>query len=98
MYSTSFELNKKTEKFDWWIEICTANPLCIYYFGAFDSYQDALLAKDGYIQDLKQEEAELSAVRIKQCKPTQLTIFDEELKVRDLRIIETTSAAFVALK
>lgn len=89
MYSTFLELNKETEGLDWWIEICTTNPLCIYYFGAFNSSWEATLAKDGYIQDLKQEKAEISAIRIKQCQPRQLTIFGDELKVSDLTVIKT---------
>ena len=89
MYSTSRELSKETENHNWWIEICTANPFCIYYFGAFDSFWEALLAKSGYIQDLKQEGAELTVINIKQCKPTQLTIFGEELKISNFEVILT---------
>lgn len=89
-------LNGKTQVFGWWIEICTTNPTCTYYFGAFDSFWKATFAKYGYIQDLKQEGARLDTVRIKQCKPTQLTIFEEELgteglKTRNFEIFSTAS-------
>ena len=92
MCNTLWELDWETEKLDWWIEICTANPLCIYYFGGFDSSWEALLAKDGYIEDLKQEEAELNSIRIKWCKPRQLTIYGDELEVSDLKFFSATSA------
>lgn len=59
----------------WWVEIVTAQPSCIYYFGPFISSKEAELARSGYIEDLEQEAAVGITVRIQQCKPTQLTIF-----------------------
>ena len=58
----------------WWVEIVTQNPGCTYYFGPFMSYEEALDAQDGYIEDLQGESI---SVAIKRCKPTELTIFDE---------------------
>lgn len=68
--------NKKNQK--WWVEIYTAKPECIYYFGPFDSAKEAKLNQIGYIEDLVQEEAEGITVNIVQCLPNNLTIFDEE--------------------
>ncbi len=72
-------LNDEPVEFGWWLEICTAQPIATYYFGSFDSQLEAELAKAGYIEDLKQEEAEVVTVRIKQCRPRQLTICEDEL-------------------
>ncbi len=81
--SSDRELNKifndEPIEFGWWLEISTAQPTAIYYFGSFDSQLEAELAKAGYIEDLKQEEAEVVTVRIKQCRPRQLTICEDEL-------------------
>ncbi|MGK7874005.1 MAG: DUF1816 domain-containing protein [Xenococcaceae cyanobacterium] len=82
-------LNEKAEEFGWWIEICTAKPICIYYFGVFDSRGEAELAKNGYIEDIDKEGSELISIHIKRCQPKQLTIFGNELKSSDLKIIPT---------
>lgn len=66
--------SKTPWKFDWWIEICTDNPLCIYYFGAFESFTLAESAQDGYILDLLNENAKIISVKIQQCQPQQLTV------------------------
>ncbi|HHP7230834.1 MAG TPA: DUF1816 domain-containing protein [Xenococcaceae cyanobacterium] len=66
-------------QFDWWIEIRTANPGCIYYFGAFYRLTAATSAQYGFIQDLKAEEAKIVSVSIKQCQPQKLTICEQEL-------------------
>lgn len=61
----------------WWVEIVTHNPRCTYYFGPFLSSQEANAAKYGYIEDLEQEEAQGIAVKIKRCKPENLTIAED---------------------
>ncbi|MGC1393985.1 MAG: DUF1816 domain-containing protein [Coleofasciculaceae cyanobacterium] len=60
-----------------WVEIVTDNPNCTYYFGPFSSEQEADVSKAGYIEDLEIEGAQGIVVKIKRCKPTNLTIFDE---------------------
>lgn len=62
----------------WWIEIVTDKPHCTYYFGPFVTSQEAQQNKSGYIQDLEEEEAGITNVTIKQFKPKELTIFDNE--------------------
>jgi hypothetical protein len=62
-----------------WIEIITAHPRCTYYFGPFSTEDEAKLANAGFIDDLLQERAEIIAVTIKRCQPTQLTLVEEEL-------------------
>lgn len=61
----------------YWAEITTDNPHCIYYFGPFLSKQEVLSSQNGYIEDLKGEDAQGIAVKIERCKPKELTIFDE---------------------
>ena len=61
-------------KLDWWIEIRTINPSYIYYFGAFDSWIEAVREKYGFIEDLNQEKAIIMSVLIIRCQPEKLTI------------------------
>ena len=67
----SFEVSS----FDrWWLEIKTAIPECIYYFGPFISEQEAEISQYGYIEDLWEEEAHGITVEIKKINPKKLTI------------------------
>jgi hypothetical protein len=58
----------------WWVEIVTKKPSFIYYFGPFDTIREAELEKGGYIEDLREEQAEVIDTRIKYHNPLQLTI------------------------
>ncbi len=58
----------------WWLEIKTAKPQCIYYFGPFTSAQEARLYQAGYVEDLEQEQAEGITIQLKKCQPQELTI------------------------
>ncbi len=58
----------------WWVEINTAVPLCTYFFGPFDSRQEAQDSRLGYVDDLCQEQARGIVAQVKQCQPTILTI------------------------
>ena len=62
---------------DWWAEITTTKPRCIYYFGPFPTYAEAQAAYRGYIEDLDNEGAQGLVVVIKRCQPDILTICDE---------------------
>ncbi|MEY3299194.1 MAG: hypothetical protein RLZZ597_2454 [Cyanobacteriota bacterium] len=64
-------------KSNWWVEITTAKPICIYYFGPFMSFQEADAMRPGYVEDLLQENSVIIQALVKQCQPTQLTIFHE---------------------
>jgi hypothetical protein len=61
----------------WWVEIETESPSCTYYFGPFVTVKEAKAAQAGYIEDLQQEGAKGIKVEIKRCKPSKLTVFDE---------------------
>jgi hypothetical protein len=58
----------------WWVEIKTLQPQCLYYFGPFDSLDEAQLHQSGYVEDLQREEAQEIYVAIKQLNPKVLTI------------------------
>jgi Domain of unknown function (DUF1816) len=62
----------------WWIEIKTKAPKCTYYFGPFDSEQEAENNRNDYIEDLQAEGAREIKVRIGRYQPKELTIFEEE--------------------
>ncbi len=62
----------------WWVEITTDNPRCVYYFGPFPSQEVAQAYQGGYVEDLQQEGALNIGVKVKRCKPTNLTIYDEK--------------------
>jgi hypothetical protein len=75
-----------------WVEIVTDNPQCTYYFGPFLSEAEARERESGYREDLENEGAQGIRVTIKRCKPTNLTIFDEEVGERlDHRGVPTFS-------
>ncbi|HBE19878.1 MAG TPA: hypothetical protein DEG17_19000 [Cyanobacteria bacterium UBA11149] len=59
----------------WWVEISTTQPQVIYYFGPFDSFEEAKDFQGGYIEDLEEEGAIGITVEIKWCSPDNLTIF-----------------------
>ncbi|WP_338421801.1 DUF1816 domain-containing protein [Nostoc flagelliforme] len=64
---------------DYWAEIISGHPHCIYYFGPFQTFLEAEAACPGYIDDLKSEGALGIKVVIKRCRPDALTICDEEV-------------------
>lgn len=65
----------------WWVKIVTETPQCTYYFGPFLSQGEAETAKAGYVEDLEQEGAQGLGIEILRCKPTELTVFDEEAEM-----------------
>ncbi|MDJ0903818.1 MAG: DUF1816 domain-containing protein [Xenococcus sp. MO_188.B8] len=71
-----FTLPADLEARHWWVEIQTDNPGCTYYFGPFETAEEARASQDGYLEDLRQERARIITVEIKQCQPQELTIYD----------------------
>ena len=62
--------------YDWWVEVTTTEPDCIYYFGPFDLEKEAEAARPGYLEDLTGEGARGIVARVKRCKPPAMTIVD----------------------
>lgn len=58
----------------WWVEIQTTVPLCTYYFGPFETQQEARDARTGYVEDLHCEGARDIIAVVKQCQPNILTL------------------------
>ncbi len=75
---------------DYWAEIITERPKCIYYFGPFQTFLEAKAACPGYIDDLKSEGALGIKVVIKRCRPDALTIYDEEMSYRNYQLSEVS--------
>lgn len=65
---------------DWWIEMVTASPQCVYFFGPFETIDEAACAEAGYTEDLDKEGAKVVKVTIEQrSAPAQLTISQSAL-------------------
>lgn len=71
----SLLLNKNQK---WWVKVETQAPLCTYYFGPFDSVQEAESYQGDYIQDLREEGAQGISYVIEKTCPRQLTIVGDE--------------------
>ncbi len=76
-------MNQEIIEFGWWIEIITANPTCVYYFGAFTYPWEAEWFKRGYMQDLEEEKAEIVSIKVRRCQPQSLTIYLGWEKLRE---------------
>lgn len=63
----------------WWVEIVTLEEPCTYYFGEFETHHEAEVAKDSYIQDLREEGHQNMLVQIRLGIPEKLTVFGGEL-------------------
>jgi hypothetical protein len=70
-----------------WVEIDTENPICTYYFGPFLNRSDANAEKQGYIEDIQDENATVIQVKIKRCKPSALTILETSKTLVTQRIV-----------
>lgn len=57
----------------WWVEINTSVPLCTYYFGPFDTQEEARNSRTDYVNDLYQEGARDIVALVKHCQPNRLT-------------------------
>jgi hypothetical protein len=63
---------------DWWAEITTMSPRCVYYFGPFETIDEAKAAYPGHVKDLDEEGARGIMVVIQRCQPKELTICEED--------------------
>lgn len=70
--------DRKLTSMSWWLEVFTTQPWCTYYFGPFESLQEAASAQDGYIEDLLTENAGRVTAQIIWGSPKELTICPEE--------------------
>jgi glucan phosphorylase len=63
-----------THKLGWWVELYTIEPPCLYYFGEFDTQQEAEDSKHGFVQDLLAEGAKEIRSQLQLCQPKRLTV------------------------
>ena len=84
----------KSAVLDWWIEIRTSNPDCLYFFGEFESYVAAAKEQHGFISDLKTEGANIVSLKIKQCQPQQLTICEYQTEIGTISLPSLLAIAF----
>ncbi|OYQ67575.1 hypothetical protein B9G53_01075 [Pseudanabaena sp. SR411] len=71
--------NNSAHDLGWWISILTAQPLCLYYFGAFSFRQEAESIQDRFIEDLRQEKALILCSNIRFLQPSQVTVTGTDL-------------------
>ncbi len=61
-----------------WVEVETESPKSTYYFGPYDSKDEASNNTNGYITDLEKKEAKNISINIKQSRePSQLKASEE---------------------
>lgn len=69
----------------WWLEVGTANPPCIHYYGPFDSQVEAEATK---LTSNQEFQAIYSHSRF--CQPRQRTIEQKELTIQDMEACPPT--------
>lgn len=82
MFTTAFWLLTQpvgsTRNGEWWVEVDTDSPKHTYYFGPYDSREEASNSSNGYIRDLEKKGAKKISINIKQGRqPTQLRASEE---------------------
>lgn len=68
-------------KSNYWAEITTTSPDCIYYFGPFETFLEAQAAYPEYVEDLESEGASGIKVLVKRCLPDVLTIDNSKSEI-----------------
>ncbi|MEG4172919.1 MULTISPECIES: DUF1816 domain-containing protein [unclassified Microcoleus] len=67
-----------TRRNEWWVEVDTDSPKGTYYFGPYDSRQEASDNSNNYIRDLENKGSKKISINIKQgSQPTQLRASEE---------------------
>lgn len=63
---------------EWWVEVDTDSPKRTYYFGPYDSREEASDNTTSYIRDLEKKGAKKISINIKQGRqPTELRASEE---------------------
>jgi hypothetical protein len=58
----------------WWVEIFTCEPVCLYYFGHFDTSEEAHNSQNGFVEDLMAEGVNDIRTQLRFCQPKRLTV------------------------
>ena len=74
--STSSVKNSDSDilKLFWWLEIKTARPSCVFYFGPFSSEEEAKVAQYSHIDRLIHEKFHGITLEVKQLEPKEVMI------------------------
>lgn len=67
---------------DWWVRIKAENPEYTYYFGPFKDREAAQEKLPGFVEDLHNEQAQISDCTVEWCTPPQPTIRGSHQPVR----------------
>jgi Domain of unknown function (DUF1816) len=87
--------NYEALRLSWWIEVFTAHPLCIYYFGPFETEREAQLAQEGHLEDLRAEGSDIISMRTSFSQPRRLTIYEDELTIHGLDLVPLFSTGSI---
>jgi hypothetical protein len=69
------------EELGWWIEVFTAHPACMYYFGVFENVTTAEEAMTGFVDDLISEGSKGMVSRVCFHRPIELTLDLEQSRM-----------------
>jgi hypothetical protein len=58
----------------WWVEIFTCEPAGLYYFGHFDTLEEAHNSQNGFVEDLLAEGINDVKAQLRFCQPKRLTV------------------------
>ena len=74
------EFNNSGYDLGWYIEILTARPLCLYYFGSFGTEQEAQQLQSGFVEDLRLENALIISINHRFFQPSEVTLTGDNLR------------------
>ena len=83
-------MKKEIQKYTWWIKLTINKDCNIYYFGDFESYEEAEQIKNIYIQNLDKEKAKKVNILIELNEPKMIsTTWGKSKEVKNLIIVKT---------
>ncbi|ABW31746.1 DUF1816 domain-containing protein [Acaryochloris marina] len=68
----------------WWLEVGTANPPCIDFYGPFEGKAEAEVAKLEYVQK-STKTSQIVFSHSKFCQPRQRTLTQNDFTIQDLK-------------
>ncbi|PSN19415.1 hypothetical protein C7271_07410 [filamentous cyanobacterium CCP5] len=68
--------DRGNQDLSWWIKVTTYQPACTYFFGPFESRNEAIWHQPGFLEDLQAEQPMGLMVDFFRGEPEALTIVD----------------------
>ncbi len=92
--SSNTKDSKASDKIDdlcsgWWLEVGTANPPCIDFYGPFEDKAEAEAAKLEYVRKSKKA-SQIIFSHSKFCQPRQRTLTENDFTIQDLEACPPT--------